>query len=245
MKQSIIFLLATLLLTSVCSVQNSRAQNDENATLLVFTKTDGFRHNSIPAGVEAFKEIGKAEGYTIDHTEDATVFNEENLAGYDAVVFLNTTENILNEKQEKAFKNYISNGGGFVGVHSASDTEYDWAWYGRLVGAYFNGHPKVQEATVRVVDQSHISTVHLPEEWIRTDEWYNFRNIQDHLNVLAYLDESTYEGGTNGDNHPIAWYHEAMGGRAWYTGGGHTSECYSNEAFRQHLVGGIKYVLGE
>ncbi|MDR8392982.1 ThuA domain-containing protein [Aliifodinibius sp. S!AR15-10] len=245
MKNSVLFLTISFFLLSICAVPTTNAQNADNASLLVFTKTDGWRHKSIPAGVKALKEIGADNGYAIDHTEDATVFNEQNLSQYDAVVFLNTTENILNEQQQDAFEQYVTNGGGFVGIHAASDTEYDWPWYNKLVGAYFNGHPEVQEATVRVVDQSHPSTQHLPKEWVRTDEWYNFKNIQDHLNVLAYLDESTYEGGTNGDNHPAAWYHETLGGRAFYTAGGHTSECYSNPMFRQHLLGGIQYVLDE
>lgn len=245
MKQSILFLVISCLMLSIGLVKDSPAQESEKAQLLVFTKTDGFRHASIPAGVEAFEEIGAENGYAIDHTEDATRFNKDHLAQYDAVVFLNTTENVLNEEQQKAFEGYITNGGGYVGVHSASDTEYDWPWYNKLVGAYFNGHPRVQEATVQVVNREHLSTEHLPEEWVRTDEWYNFKDIQDHLNVLAYLDESTYEGGTNGDNHPAAWYHETLGGRAFYTAGGHTDESYADPAFRQHLVGGIEYVLGE
>lgn len=245
MNKLVSFFVLVLLFISTTDFQNARAQQSESAHLLVFTKTDGFRHASIPAGVEALKEIGSEHNYIIDHTEDATQFNEDNLSQYDAVVFLNTTENVLNEDQQDAFKQYVTDGGGFVGIHAASDTEYEWPWYNKLVGAYFNGHPKVQEATVRVVNKDHPSTEHLPDEWDRTDEWYNFKSIQDHINVLAYLDESSYEGGTNGDNHPTAWYHETLGGRAFYTGGGHTKECYSDPAFRQHLAGGIEYVLGE
>ncbi|MFH5832620.1 ThuA domain-containing protein [Halalkalibaculum sp. DA3122] len=245
MYKSVSFLVLFLLGAGSFGLQEAGAQQADEAQLLVFTKTEGFRHASIPAGVEALKEIAAEHNYSIDHTEDAALFTEENLAGYQAVIFLNTTGNVLNDEQQQAFEQYITAGGGFAGIHSASDTEYDWSWYNKLVGAYFNGHPAVQEATVRVVNQDHPSTEHLPEEWVRTDEWYNFKSIQDHINVLAFLDESTYEGGTNGDYHPAAWYHETLGGRAFYTAGGHTNECYADPAFRQHLAGGIEYVLGE
>lgn len=242
MKNIVLLIAVPFLVFSNCAAQQS---SSGTANLLVFTKTDGFRHQSIPAGVEALRQIAGENGYSIEHTEDAARFNAENLKSYDAIVFLNTTENIFNEEQQTAFQQYIRNGGGFVGIHSATDTEYDWPWYGQLVGAYFNGHPKVQEATVEVLTKDHISTAHLPNEWIVTDEWYNFKNIQQDLNILARLDESSYEGGTNGENHPIAWYHEFDGGRAFYTGRGHTDESFSEPMFRQHILGGIKYVLGE
>lgn len=242
MKKLILFLSVIFLLTSVCSVS---AQEARDATLLVFTKTEGWRHKSIPAGVQALKELGDENGFSIDHTEDATCFNTDNLARYDAIIFLNTTGDVLNEQQQDAFEQFVSDGGGYVGIHSASDTEYDWSWYGELVGTYFDSHPKIQEATIRVVNTSHPSTEHLPNKWVRTDEWYNFKHIQDHINVLAYLDESTYEGGKNGEKHPIAWYHETKGGRAFYTAGGHTSDSYSEPLFRKHLLGGIRYVLGK
>ncbi|MDX1618969.1 MAG: ThuA domain-containing protein [Balneolaceae bacterium] len=219
--------------------------DQEQTRLLVFTKTDGFRHSSIPDGVQALREIGGENDFSIDHTEDAALFSAENLQQYDAVVFLNTTEDVLNDEQQDAFKQYINGGGGFVGIHAASDTEYGWPWYGRLVGAYFVSHPSIQEATIRVLNRNHPSTSHLPAEWVRTDEWYNFKEIQPHINVLANLDESTYRGGENGENHPIAWYHEFEGGRVFYTAGGHTSESYSEPLFRQHLLGGIRYVLGK
>lgn len=233
------FLLCFLFL----SFSSCTAQNNSIPHLLVFSKTDGYRHASIPDGVKALHEIGAENGFSVDHTEDASEFTDENLEQYDAVVFLNTTEDVFNEEQQNAFQQYIHNGGGFVGIHAASDTEYGWPWYGRMVGAYFASHPQIQEATVRVINHEHPSSKHLPEEWVRTDEWYNFKNIQPHINVLANLDESTYEGGKNGANHPIAWYHEFEGGRVFYTGCGHTSESYSMPMFRQHLLGGIEYVI--
>lgn len=245
MNRILCFFLITFLFMSAGNIQEVFAQKTKKDRLLVFTKTEESRHASISDGVEAIEELGAELGYSMDHTEDAALFNEENLTRYDAVVFLNTSGNVLNEQQQNAFKQFVTNGGGFVGIHAATVTEYDWPWYNKLVGAYFDGHPDVQEATIRVVNRDHPSTKHLPREWGRTDEWYNFKSIQDHLNVLAYLDESTYEGGTNGNEHPIAWYHEVLGGRAFYMAGGHTGESYSEPAFRKHLAGGIQYVLGE
>jgi type 1 glutamine amidotransferase len=150
----------------------------------------------------------------------------------------------LGSEQEEAFKNYINEGGSFMGVHAAADTEYDWPWYGRLVGAYFKSHPKQQKAKIEVVDTNHAATSHLDATWMHFDEWYNYKNIHPELHVLMKLDESSYKGGENGDNHPIAWYHEFDGGRAFYTGLGHTDESYDDPNFRQHLLGGIAYCLG-
>jgi len=141
---------------------------------------------------------------------------------------------------------HIAAGHGFVGVHSAADTEYDWPWYGGLMGAYFASHPDVQPAVVHREDANHPSMASLPDVWVRTDEWYNFQtNPRDtpDIHVLASLDESSYSGGTMGD-HPIAWYQEYAGGRAWYTAGGHTRESYSEPLFLQHLLGGLEYAAG-
>jgi type 1 glutamine amidotransferase len=161
------------------------------------------------------------------------------------VVFLNTTGDVLAPRQQRAFRSYIRHGGGWVGIHSAADTEYEWPFYGRLLGAYFQSHPAVQPATIDVVDRSHPSTRHLPARWMRTDEWYDLRsNPRGAVHVLATLDESTYSGGTMGADHPIAWCHAFKGGRAWYTAGGHTSESYSEPAFRKHLLGGILWAAG-
>jgi len=163
------------------------------------------------------------------------------------VLFLNTTETVFEDVHRDNFQQYIQNGGGFVGVHSASDTEYDWPWYGDLVGAYFDNHPgnpNVRDAVIDVVDQSHPSTEHLPERWERADEWYNFGYFNDNVNVLLKLDTESYEGSDHPGDHPVAWYHEYDGGRAFYTALGHTKESYSETNFLKHLLGGIKYAAG-
>ncbi len=230
-----------LLSTSLLSCATSGQETDE-FSVLVYSKTNGYRHASIPAGIEAVRELGTEHGFEVEATEDSTAFRSDRLAEVEVVVFLSTSGDVLGPTGEDAFRSFIENGGGFVGVHAASTTEYDWSWYGRLVGAYFDDHPSVQEATVRVETADHPSTQMLPEAWTRTDEWYNFRsNPRDDVEVLLTLDESTYDGGTMGDDHPIAWYHSFQGGRAWYTGAGHTEASFDEDLFRQHLLGGIQW----
>ncbi len=222
-------------------------QNQEPASILVFTKTAGFRHQSIEKGVATLRNLGTENGFEIIHTEEASVFTSDGLQEFDLVIFLSTTRNILDPEQESAFMAYINQGGSFMGIHAASDTEYGWPWYGRLVGAYFNGHPSspnVREAALDVEDKSHPATAHLEDRWLREDEWYNFKDINPDIQVLLNLDETSYEGGTNGSFHPIAWYHEFEGGRSFYTGGGHTEASFDEEDFQKHLLGGIEYCLG-
>ncbi|MFJ2715628.1 ThuA domain-containing protein [Streptomyces sp. NPDC087437] len=214
--------------------------------VLVFSKTAGFRHDSIETGVQALKDLGGPSGITVDSTEEAKQFTTANLARYDAVAFLSTTGTVLNADQKQAFEKYIAGGGGYMGIHAAADTEYEWPFYGGLVGAYFDSHPQIQKATVRVPEHDHPATKGLDDAWDRTDEWYNYRsNPRDHARVLATLDESTYQGGTMNGDHPIAWCQAYQGGRSFYTGLGHTKESYAEDGFRSHLLGGLKYVTGQ
>jgi cytochrome c len=223
----------------------AEAANEPRFAVLVFSKTAGFRHDSIPQGIAAIKALGAAHGFAVDSTEDATRFTDAELARAKVVVFLNTTGDILDPGQKAAFERYIRAGGGFVGIHSASDTEYQWAWYGRLVGAYFASHPQIQPATIQIEDTGHPSTKDLPTIWQRTDEWYNFRsNPRGTAHVLATLDEASYSGGKMGYDHPIAWCQEFDGGRSWYTAMGHTGESYAEPLFRLHLLGGIESAAG-
>lgn len=214
------------------------------AALLVFYKTAGYQHASIPAGVQALQELGQAHGVRVEATADAAWFTPDRLAQYQAVVFLSTSQDVLDDAQQMAFEQYIRAGHGFVGVHAATTTEYDWPWYRGLVGAYFNGHPAVQPATVRVVRRRHPASQGLPDPWLRTDEWYNFRNFAPGLRVLLTVDEASYSGGTHGAHHPVAWYHRYDGGRAFYTALGHSAASYADPQFRQHLWGGVAYALG-
>lgn len=218
---------------------------DPRFTVLVFSKTTGFRHDSIPQGIAAIEALGAEHGFAVDNTEDAARFSDAALTRYSVVIFLNTTGDVLDLGQKAAFERYVRSGGGFVGIHSASDTEYGWPWYGRLVGAWFASHPQIQHATVHIADPRHTSMKDLPSAWERNDEWYNFRtNPRGAVRVLATADEATYSGGAMGADHPIAWCQEVDGGRSWYTGMGHTKESYAEPLFRLHLLRGIESAAG-
>src|SRR5213594_888911 len=215
-------LVVSLALLASVSIPPAHGQEPR---VLVFSKTVAFRHSSIPNGIAAIRKLGQENGFAVDATEDAGAFTQKNLARYSAVVFLNTTGDVLNAAQQDVFERYIQAGGGYVGVHAATDTEYDWPWYGRLAGAYFNGHPgnpNVRRGTFRVLDKSHPATEGLPDRWEREDEFYNFKSIAPDIHVLIDIDEKSYEGRTNGDRHPMSWYHTFDGGRAFYTNLGHT-----------------------
>lgn len=212
--------------------------------ILVFSKTTGFRHESIAEGKLALIKLGKENGFQIDTTEDASFFQEKNLKRYKAIIFLNTSKDVLNPVQQTDFKRFIEAGGGFVGVHSAANTEYEWPWYGKLVGAYFKDHPPgITKANLKAVELFGDKTS--PTEWSTTDEWYNYYNINPDIKVIYNLDESSYTGGSNGPSHPIAWYHEFEGGRSFYTGLGHTKESYRDPIFLKHLLQGIQYAIGD
>ena len=215
--------------------------------LLVFSKTMGFQHASIPTGIAALEKLGQENGFQIDTTKNADLFTDENLEQYSAIVFLSTTGDVLDARQEAAFERYIQAGGGYVGIHAAADTEYDWGWYNRLAGAQFLSHPAgTPNADFIIKDKNHPSTSFFTDTvWNRTDEMYNYKNIYDGINVLVTIDESTYEGGENGEDHPMAWYHDFDGGRAFYTAGGHTDESFTEELFLKHLLGGINYAIGK
>ncbi len=214
--------------------------------VLVFTKTAGFVHGSIPSGIAAVQKLGSENGFDVDTTKNAAYFQDDSLKKYAAVIFLSTTGNVFDYRQEAAFERYIQAGGGFVGVHAATDTEYDWRWYGKLVGAYFKSHPKPQQARFIIKDRDFPATKFFSDSvWQRTDELYNFKDINPDVHVLITIDESSYEGGANGKFHPMSWYHEYDGGRAFYTEMGHTEESYSEENYLKHLWGGIQYAMGD
>jgi len=234
-------------LALLASVSIPVAAHAQEPRILVFSKTAGYRHSSIPNGIAAIRKLGQANGFAVDATEDAGAFTQKNLARYGAVVFLSTTGDVLDAAQQDDFERYIQAGGGYVGVHSATDTEYDWPWYGRLAGAYFNGHPNnpnVRKASYRTLDTTHVSTKGFPARFEREDEFYNFKSIDPTIHVLVEIDETSYEGGTNGDHHPMSWYHDFAGGRAWYTNMGHTEATYTEPLFLQHLLGGLRYAMG-
>ena len=232
-----------LALASLCVPVAARTQQPR---VLVFSKTAGFRHSSIGVGIAAVKKLGQENGFDVDATEDAGAFTSKNLARYRAVVWLNTTGDVLDNTQQDNFERYIQAGGGYVGVHAASDTRGKWPWYEGLVGARFTRHaPGTARATVRVEDRTSAATKRLPAAWTRTDEWYEFdRNPRAGVHVLATVDERTYSGGTMGADHPIAWCHRYDGGRSVYTAMGHTRESFSERRYLAHLLGAIEMAAG-
>ena len=245
--QAICLVVVTAFLFQACS--NKRSGSPK---VLVFSKTAGYYHQSIPDGIRAIQQLGDENGFEVDTTTNSAMFTEDSLEQYSAVVFLSTTGDVLNHDQEADFERYIQSGGGYVGIHAAADTEYRWGWYGRMAGGYFldhpginDPHPNVQEGTLRVEDATHSSTEFLPEEWTRTDEWYSYKDLNEEVNVLLSLDEDSYQGGADMGFHPMAWYHNYDGGRVFYTGLGHTSESFTEDLFLQHMLAGIQYAIGE
>ncbi len=222
------------------------------AKVLVFSKTAGFHHESIANGNKAIMQLGSQHDFDVDTTTNAELFNDDSLKKYAAVIFLSTTGDVLDYIQEASFERYIQAGGGYMGIHAAADCEYDWGWYGRLVGGYFLDHPgikdtfpNVQPGVLHVVDKDFIATKGLPAEWKRTDEFYSYKKLSKETKVVMTIDEKTYHGGHNGDNHPMSWYHEYDGGRAFYTALGHTVESYTEPEYLQHILGGIQYAIGD
>jgi cytochrome c len=214
--------------------------------ILVFSKTKGYRHESIKAGKLALVKLGEENKIKVDTTEDATVFTEDRLGRYSAVVFLSTTGDVLDQYQQNEFMRFIQAGGGFVGIHAAADTEYDWWWYGKLLGAYFKSHPQQQKANVlrQPIEKGWLN-LKAPEPWERFDELYNYKKISADIHVLFKLDEKSYEGGENNNDHPIVWFHDFDGGRSFYTGFGHTDESYQDPIFLGQLLGGLDYAIGK
>ena len=218
----------------------------ETRSVLVFSKTEGFRHSSIEAGQEMFRRLADSENFSVNFTEDAAVFTQEELSKYNVIVFLSTTGDILDPAQQRELERFMEAGGSWLGIHAAADTEYEWPWYNELVGAYFQSHPRGQpRATIIVEDHNHPATEFLGDTWVRNDEWYNYKNIKGDFTTLLRLDETTYEGGENGEDHPIAWYRPFGNGRMFYTGLGHTDESYAETEFVQHITGALKYLFGD
>lgn len=233
--RQVLFFLAILLFMSNCTPSVSKS-------ILVFSKTEGFRHSSIPIGIRGLEALANTNHWDFISTEDASIFNPNALDSIDLVVFLNTTGNILDTTQQQYFKTYVETGHPFLGIHAASDTEHNWPWYHDLIGAYFESHPKLQNAKVLSYAE-HPSINKISQTWTPFDEWYNFKDIKDHISPLMMLDESSYEGGSLGSYHPIAWTHDKMGGKMIYLGMGHTDAIYSDPNFVLVLGQSIQFLL--
>ena len=210
--------------------------------VLIFSKTAAFRHDSIPIAIAALKDLGTKAGFQVTATEDATLFNDDELQKFDTVVMLSTTGDVLNDSQQVALEKFMSQGKGLVGIHASTDCEYDWGWYGKTMGAYFQNHPRIQTAEIDVCDPWNPSTYFMDKTWTWQDEWYNFRpQSWKGIRVLATLNEKSYEGGNMG-YHPIMWAREMSRGRVWYTNLGHRAETYAQQTFLRSVQEGIFWV---
>ena len=218
--------------------------------VLIFSKTNGFRHSSIEPGIAALQKVGKQRGWTVVTTENGAFFNDDYLKRFKVVVWLSTTGDVLMPDQQRAFERFVEQGAGYVGIHAASDTEYDWPWYDRLLGTHFRDHslfPHTPEAELVVEDRQHPTTTGLPERWRKTDEWYNFRknprNVPG-IHVLMNVNEKTYDVGETkgmGGDHPVSWTNQVGQGRVFYTAIGHTDETFQRPEAMRHIVAAIEW----
>lgn len=191
----------------------------------------------------ALEHLGSTHGFEVEASEGLHSFRPGRLERYDAIVFLSTSGVVLDEMGRAALMHFMKRGGGWLGIHAAATTEYEWPWFEGLVGAHFDQHPEIQPAVLTVEDREHPATEHLGETWPRTDEWYAFRrNPRDDVRVLLCVDEDTYEGGTMGKDHPLSWCHEYEGGKAFYTALGHDDEAYQDPEFLRHILGALSWL---
>jgi len=237
--RSLRWIMAALVLVSLAA-HPAQAEGLQGARILVMSKTAGFRHASIPAGQGALLEIAREEGFTVTFTEDAAQFTDERLGQYDAVVFLNTTGDMLDQAQQASFERYVAAGRGLLGIHAATDTETDggWPWYNALIGAKFKSHPAIQEARL-------IPSAPGASEFRFTDEWYDFADASPSRRALVEIDRGSYEGSGATGREPIVWTNEVAGARAFYIGLGHTDESYASPVMRAFIVQGLRYAVGD
>ena len=216
---------------------------------LLITATNGWHHESIHAGVLAIQQLGEKNFFDVELLHNPNGFTDAFVAQFKVIIFLNTTGDIFDSTKQKVMERFIQSGKGYVGIHSASDTEYEWAWYNRLVGRMFYIHPAIQTAKLNVIDPSFPGIMGFEQAGLWTDEWYEFgpEKVTDLQYILA-IDESSYnpkaEWGTKkavgmGKLHPLSWYHAFDGGRAFYTALGHVPAMFSNSVFLNHIYAGI------
>lgn len=226
------------------NLEVSAKENKKGDRILIFSLTTSYRHKSIKEGIVAIKKLAVENNFEVDTSENVAAFTKENLRRYKTLIFLNPTgSNVFSEEQKQALKTYINNGGGLLGIHAATDFCFEWEWYGKMIGAFFANHPKVQQAKLISLRPKDKLMKGIPENWLHTDEWYNFKYFNKDVTVLMKVDETSYQGGTMNNEHPIVWYHQFEGGRVFYTGLGHTAEAYSDPIFLKQLLNGLKWTM--
>ncbi|MES2478837.1 MAG: ThuA domain-containing protein [Bacteroidota bacterium] len=210
---------------------------------MLFTKANGFYHESISSGIEMFQSNGTQWGIELFETDKSSAFTEDNLQQYQLIVFLNNTGNLFSDEERLALQSYIRKGGAILGIHAATDAEYDWPWYGQMLGARFKDHPAVQEAICNTILLSHPSVQGMPEQWLHVDEWYNFSSLASDNHTVLTVDENSYIGGSHGAHHPVSWYREFEGGKIFYTAMGHNKESYQEPIFVKHIAGAVEWLI--
>lgn len=252
--------MAWLVLLLGCLIGQGCGQPDRTAVsgwphVLIYTRNgQGYVHDNIAAGVECLQEICAQKGWTAEVTDDASIFTAERIGRFDAVIFANTNnEAFETDAQRDVFQQYIQDGGGFVGIHSACGSERKWPWFWANLGGKFVRHPPLQPFEIRVIDRHHPSTSHLEDVWRWEDECYFMNELNPGIHVLLAVDlrtiedegKSEYPGRVYGDFFPLCWDQGFDGGRQWYTALGHKIEHYQDENFVRHLAGGIEWVLSK
>lgn len=241
-------LIVLLLLSSVLSAQDNKPDFEEKLNLLIFSKTSGYRHESISSGLKMLYDLSKKQNWVITATENGSLFNEDVLQNIDVIVFLNPTGDALNEDQQSAFEKFAKSKKGIVGIHAAADFEYEWPFYGNIVGAYFRTHPPAQEGTVIFEDYGHPAMK--PFKGMKTyttfDEWYSYKeNPRSKVHVLATLDENSIKKASNDNwkmgDHPIIWWQEIDETRSFYTVFGHTHEAFQDNLIIEHIKNAINW----
>ncbi|WP_411029984.1 ThuA domain-containing protein [Spongiimicrobium sp. 3-5] len=254
-------LLVTTFVITIVLLFPSKAVAQKQFKVLLITETAGWHHASIENGIMAINELASTHNFEVKRQQNAIKITEDGLKDFDAVIFLSTTADIFDDAEQAIFEKYIQSGKGYVGIHAASDTEYDWEWYTQLVGRMFHIHPIQQTAKLQIIDHGFPGLEHFPEKLLWTDEWYEFSEDKvDGLHDLVFVDENSYDPKVTWKNrdmdkngkmvdrigmgmgtHPISWYHEFDGGRSFYTALGHIEKVYENQWFLDHLYGGIYY----
>jgi type 1 glutamine amidotransferase len=254
-KTIIRLLMSLSILGTAIAAETTPAPAGPRINLLVISKTAGYRHQVIPTGIKTLVEIAQEAKWGVTATEDTSLVTPEFLGHFDVVVFLMTTKAIFTPEEKAAIEAFVKGGKGVITIHTGADTEYEWPWYNRQLGAKFLGHPPAQKARLVIEDRSHPATSFFPAaEWVTTDEWYSFdRDPRPDVHVLISIDESSYNVDDNrwfagakqrmGD-HPLVWWTLDGKGRVFQTALGHTEEMWADPLYRAHLKGAIEWTAG-
>ncbi len=253
MRRLLALVLLPILLLSVSLSPAPAAVQAPAFRALLFTETADYVHDSIPAGITMVQQLATTGNFEVVQSASSSSFTDANLATFDVVIMLQNSGMVWdNDAQRQAMQRYVGNGGGIVAVHNTTDmnVEAQFPWWDQLIqgGAHMTAHSSIVQGTAKVADRVHPSTAGLPERWTRTEEWYNFdKNLRGDVHVLVTADETTYDAGGSkmGHDHPISWCRNAEGGRVWATAMGHQAASYTENAFRQHVLGGIRWAAGD